>query len=62
MRDLQIINELENNIKTACTNPLDYEGYVENCLLYDMLAICKYYDRDKQQINYLVHRALLRLV
>ena len=57
-----IIDELEQDIKEACSNnPLGYDGYVENCLLSEPESGAQYYDITVDQYKYCVNRALIRL-
>ena len=60
-RQLEIITEIEKTILENCDNPLDYDGYIENCLLFDSQAIADFYGQTVAQIKYLVTRARLRL-
>ena len=56
-----IIDDIQESIKIACQNPADYEGYVENCLLFDTAAGAEYYECTPKQFEYCCRRALLSI-
>ena len=52
------VESLKESIITNCDNPDDYQGYVENCLLYDPQAAATHYQVTVPQFEYYCASAL----
>lgn len=61
MRQKEIIEDIQRTIKEECSNPADYDNYVDLCLLYDPKAMAEYYGQTVSQIKYLCKRALMSI-
>jgi hypothetical protein len=56
-----IIESIQDEIRENCTNVDDYEGYVENCLLFNIKGGAEFYNCTEEQFQYCCKRALMSI-